>query len=36
MGMVNEEMTTEIAIVDEATIRDKIYEVRGFKVKKIG
>ena len=27
-----EEMTTEIAIVDEATIRDKIYEVRGFKV----
>ena len=24
-----EEMTTEIAIVDEATIRDKIYEIRG-------
>ena len=27
-----EEMTTEIAIVDEATIRDKIYEVRGVQV----
>ena len=27
-----EEMTTEIAIVDEATIRNKIYEIRGIKV----
>ena len=32
MDRANEEMTTEIAIIDEATIRDKIYEVRGFKV----
>ena len=28
----SEEPTTEIAIVDERTIRDKIYEVRGVKV----
>lgn len=27
-----EEMTTEIAIIDESTIRDRIYEVRGYKV----
>ena len=28
----SEEPTTEIAIIDERTIRDKIYEVRGVKV----
>ena len=27
-----EEKITEIAIIDEFTIRDKIYEVRGMKV----
>ena len=32
MDRANEEMTTEIAIIDESTIRDRIYEVRGYKV----
>ena len=27
-----EEKSAEIAIIDESTIRDKIYEVRGVKV----
>lgn len=30
--MANEEKQTEIAVIDENTIRDKIYEIRGQKV----
>ncbi|MBR1909725.1 MAG: ORF6N domain-containing protein, partial [Lachnospiraceae bacterium] len=30
--LVKEETKAEIAIIDEHTIRDKIYEVRGVKV----